>query len=71
MPHPKTKTSKRRQRTRRSHHALKPIAVKIDEDGNPHLPHHAAPRSGKYKGKQVIDTAKRIMRRARRVKKAS
>lgn len=71
MPHPKTKTSKPRQRSRRSHHALKPVKVILDEDGNPHLPHHASPVSGKYKGKQVVDVLKRTARRIKRVKKAS
>ncbi len=71
MPHPKTKTSKPRQRSRRSHHALKPVKVILDEEGNPHLPHHASPVSGKYKGKQVVDVLKRTARRIKRVKKAS
>jgi len=71
MPHPKTKTSKPRQRSRRSHHALKPVKVILDEEGNPHLPHHASPVTGKYKGKQVVDVIKRTARRIRRVKKAS
>ena len=71
MPHPKTKTSKPRQRSRRSHHAIKPVKVVLDEEGNPHLPHHASPVSGKYKGKQVVDVEKRTARRINRVKKAS
>ena len=71
MPHPKTKTSKPRQRSRRSHHAIKPVKVVLDEEGNPPLPHHASPVSGKYKGKQVVDVEKRTARRIKRVKKAS
>jgi ribosomal protein L32 len=71
MPHPKTKTSKRRKRERRSHLALKPVKVITDKDGNPHLPHHASPVSGEYKGKKVVDVEKRTTRRIARVKKAS
>lgn len=71
MPHPKTKTSKPRQRARRSHHALKLVKVVIDEEGNTHLPHHASPISGKYKNRQVINTEKRTARRIKRVKKIS
>ncbi len=71
MAHPKTKTSKPRQRSRRSHHALKPVKVLVDKDGNPHLPHHASPITGEYKGKKVVDVEKRTTRRIRRVKKTS
>ena len=45
--------------------------VHVDQDVNPHLPHHASPVSGMYKGKTVVDVEKRTTRRIRRVKKAS
>lgn len=60
-----TKTSKG---DRRRHHGMKKIAVHIDEDGNAHLPHHASPASGKYRGKTVVNTQKRAARSARKAK---
>jgi large subunit ribosomal protein L32 len=54
MAVPKRKTSKSRRNMRRSHHALKPVAVSYDaETGAPHRPHHIAAEDGHYKGKQV------------------
>jgi len=57
MALPTQKTSKRRQRQRRSHHALKKVTVRFDEDGNPHLPHRATRATGKYRGKTLKKNA--------------
>jgi len=71
MSVPKKKTPKSKQQKRRSHHALKPVQVRIDEDGNPHLPHHVTKATGKYRGKQVLNDVEVRIKRAIRNKKTS
>ena len=71
MSTPVKKTIKRKTGARRSHHALKPILVRYDKDGNPHLPHTATPKTGEYRGKKVVDVAVRAARKLRRNKKNS
>ncbi len=65
---PKGKTPKRKTGSRRSHHALKPINLRKDEDGNVHLPHHATAKTGTYRGRSVSDQTKKAVKA---VKKAS
>jgi len=62
MPNPTKRHTRQHKGARRSHHALKPIQVAFDADGNPHLAHHATPLSGKYKGRSVVDVTKRLKR---------
>jgi len=66
---PKTRGTKSKTNQRRSHLKLKKVAIKFDEQGNPHLPHRASKVSGIYKGRQVIDVKKRTERLAKRMKK--
>ncbi len=66
MSTPTQRHSRHRKGSRRSHHALKPIQVAFDADGNPHLPHHSTPKTGKYRGRTVIDTLKRVTKRAKK-----
>ena len=68
MSKPTQKTSRSRTGNRRSHHALKKVQLVRDEEGNLHLPHHATPATGTYKGKKIVDVAKRALRRARHTK---
>ena len=53
---------------RRSHHALKAQHVSKDEVGNAFQSHRANPVTGMYRGRQIIDVAKRAARTARRMK---
>lgn len=48
---------------RRAHHRLKNPAISKDSDGNVHLRHRVSPVSGKYRGRQVIDVAKKILKK--------
>lgn len=68
---PTKKRTSRSKKERASHFALKKVQVVYDEEGNPQLPHHANPTTGKYKGRNVVDVAKRIARRARKMKPIS
>ena len=57
---------------RRSHPALKNIAVSKDaKSGAVHLRHRASAMTGAYRGHQVIDTAKRIKRIEKKTKAQS
>ncbi len=71
MSVPKQKTPKSKTRRRRSHLALKPVQIRIDEDGNPHLPHHVTKATGKYRGKQIIKDVEKRIKRAIRNRKTS
>jgi ribosomal protein L32 len=66
---PVKKTPKSKTKRRRSHLHLKKVAIRIDEDGMPHLPHHANPSTGKYRNRAAVNTQKRASRRARKLKK--
>jgi large subunit ribosomal protein L32 len=58
MAVPKRKTSRMKRGNRRSHHALEtPTYVEDKESGELRRPHHIDPKSGRYRGRQVI-TAK-------------
>lgn len=50
---------------RRSHHALKSMAIVVDKaTGVPHLRHRVSLISGKYKDRQVIDFVKKTEKKA-------
>jgi ribosomal protein L32 len=66
MSTPTQKTSRSRRGSRRAHHKLGKIQISIDAAGNAHLPHHASPVSGKYKGKAIVDVAKRAVRKSKK-----
>lgn len=42
----------------------------MDKDGNVHLPHKAAPKTGTYNGRSAKTTAKRAERTLRKTAKA-
>ncbi|MBP6985391.1 MAG: 50S ribosomal protein L32 [Alphaproteobacteria bacterium] len=55
MAVPKRKTSKSKRDMRRSHHALKPIAMgECPNCGEMKLPHHMCGSCGHYKNRAVI-----------------
>jgi large subunit ribosomal protein L32 len=55
MAVPKKKTSKSRQRMRRSHDALSaPNLSACPQCGEPKLPHRVCPSCGQYRGRQVL-----------------
>jgi len=49
--------------TRRSHHKVKETAITTDEKGVPHLRHRASAISGTYRGRQVLDVDKKLMKK--------
>lgn len=55
-------------KNRRSHHALKKPALSKDDLGNAHLRHRMSPISGMYRGKKVLDTAKKLGRKVAKAK---
>jgi large subunit ribosomal protein L32 len=56
MPNPKRRHSHARTRTRRAHDALKTPQFAIDKDtGEARVPHRIDLKTGKYKGRQIID----------------
>lgn len=56
MPNPKSRHSKSRTRQRRAHDALKVPQFYIDKDSGEALkPHRIDPKTGTYKGRQIID----------------
>ena len=68
--------AKQRTRTsrndRRSHFALKPALMNDCEScGKKKRPHYACPSCGQYKGKSIVNVAKRLTRRAKRYAKTS
>lgn len=55
MPHPKKRRTTSDKGKRRSHHALKTVAVAIcKECGKAVKPHHACPACGSYDGKSTL-----------------
>jgi large subunit ribosomal protein L32 len=55
MPNPKRRHSHARTRTRRAHDALTPANFGADKDtGDPTMPHRVNPKTGTYKGRQII-----------------
>ena len=56
MPNPKRRHSKSRTRQRRAHDALAVPQFYIDKDScDAKVPHRIDPKTGTYKGRQVID----------------
>ncbi|MGD9868412.1 MAG: 50S ribosomal protein L32 [Hyphomicrobiales bacterium] len=56
MAVPKRKTSRMKRGQRRSNHALKrPTFVEDKESGELRRPHHIDLKSGKYRGRQVLE----------------
>ena len=56
MPNPKRRHSHSRTRQRRAHDALKTPQFYLDKDsGEPKVPHRSDPKTGMYKGRQIID----------------
>jgi len=56
MPNPKRRHSKSRTRQRRAHDALSVPQYYIDKDsGEARRPHRIDPKTGTYKGRQIID----------------
>ncbi|MFW6210435.1 MAG: 50S ribosomal protein L32 [Patescibacteria group bacterium] len=57
-------------KNRRSHHALKaPTLARCQNCGEPHRPHHMCLACGFYKGRMVIDMAKKREERETRIQK--
>jgi large subunit ribosomal protein L32 len=56
MAVPKRKTSRMKRGNRQSHDKLKrPAYVEDKESGELRRPHHIDPKSGRYRGRQVLD----------------
>ena len=51
-------------RNRRSHHALESIGISVDaETKSPHLRHRVDTKTGRYKGRQVIDVVAKVAKK--------
>lgn len=56
MPNPKRRHSHSRTRQRRAHDALKAPQFYLDkETGEAKVPHRVDPKTGIYKGRQILD----------------
>lgn len=51
-------------RSRRSHHKVANPTLSTDEKGTMHVRHRVSPTSGIYKGRQVLDVDKKVMKKA-------
>lgn len=61
MPNPKRRHSKSRTRQRRAHDALNIPQFYLDkESGEPKKPHQIDPKTGMYKGRQIIDVKEEV-----------
>ncbi|MEW6265526.1 MAG: 50S ribosomal protein L32 [Thermodesulfobacteriota bacterium] len=59
MAVPKRRTSKTRGRLRRTHYqAATPTVVRCSQCDEPKLPHHACPKCGTYRSREVIEVGK-------------
>ncbi|MFA6077742.1 MAG: 50S ribosomal protein L32 [Candidatus Paceibacterota bacterium] len=59
-------------RNRRSHHALVEGSLsKCEKCSAPHLTHRACPNCGTYRGRQVLDVTKKILKKEKKAKAAS
>ncbi len=57
-------------KNRRSHHALKALRMGVDkETGSMHLRHRVDMKTGRYKGKQVIDVVKKVEKKQKKAEK--
>ena len=69
MSKPKKRTTKTVKGQRRSHLALKAKqAVTCENCKKAMIPHRVCQQCGMHKGKQVVDVAKRVTRRAKHLK---
>ena len=58
MPNPKRRHSKRRKNSRRAHDYLTAQSLgECPHCHEPKLPHHACPRCGYYKGREIVEVA--------------
>ncbi len=55
MANPKRKQSKRRSANRRAANAFRAPEFAKDADGSLVRPHHVNPKTGLYRGRQVLD----------------
>ena len=57
---------------RRSHHKIANVRMSKDESGTPHVRHRMNPKTGKYRGRNVVDvigkTAKKAAKKKNKVK---
>lgn len=61
MPNPKRRHSHARTRQRRAHDALDVPQFYLDkESGEPKKPHRIDPKTGIYKGRQIIDVKEEV-----------
>lgn len=61
MPNPKRRHSKSRTRKRRAHDALNIPQFTLDENtGEPRVPHRIDPKTGMYKGRQIIEVKEEV-----------
>ena len=66
MPHPKKRKTKSGRNERRSHHALKKVALmNCQKCKQPIKPHIACSNCGYYNGKEAIDVLKRLSKKER------
>ena len=63
MRHTKSQT-----KNRRSHHALDNPTLSKDSSGNPHMRHRMNPTTGMYKGRKVLEVAKKAIKKAEKSK---
>ncbi|MBI1907887.1 50S ribosomal protein L32 [Candidatus Uhrbacteria bacterium] len=74
MPLPSFRSSRSKVRRRRSHHALKPIAIGVCKAcGAEALAHRACPKCGQYNGRAVkggMEAVEAKLAKAPKVKKA-
>jgi large subunit ribosomal protein L32 len=61
MPNPKRRHSHSRTRQRRAHDALNVPTFYLDKDtGEAKAPHRVDPKTGMYKGRQIIDVKEEV-----------
>lgn len=69
MPVPKQRHTKSKTGRRRSHHALKKRGISVcPKCGQPILPHTACLACGFYKGREVINTMKKLTKKEKKAK---
>lgn len=57
-------------KNRRSHHALGKLPIIVDgKTGVAHLRHHASLTTGTYRGRQILDTMKKVEKKTEKAKK--
>lgn len=67
MRHTKSHT-----RNRRSHHGVDPVTLSKDANtGTVHMRHRVCTKTGMYRGKQIIDVAKKVEKKHDKAIKAS